>query len=80
MIKNNSLLINFFLSSSSKLFSSVGLITFNIIIIYFTNKETLGTLTVAISLITFLSIFSKFGLNHAALRLSSIFFEKIGYF
>ena len=76
MIKNNSFLINFFLSSSSKLFSSVGLITFNIIIIYFTNKEILGTLTVALSLISFLSIFCKFGLNHAALRLSSIFFEK----
>ena len=76
MIKNKSFLINFFLSSSSKLFSSIGLITFNIIIIYFANKEILGTLTTAISLITFLSIFCKFGLNHATLRLSSIFFEK----
>lgn len=75
-MKNNKFLNKLILSSSTKLYSSIGLITFNIIVIYFTNKEILGILTLAISLITFLSIFCKFGLNHATLRLSSIFFEK----
>lgn len=65
----------FFFSSFSKFLSSTGLILFNILIIYLTSKETLGLLTLAISLITFLSIFTKFGLNHATLRLTSIFFE-----
>ena len=63
-------------SSFSKLFASVGLIFFSYIVINLMDKETLGMLTVAISLITFLSIFSKFGLNHAILRLVSIFYEK----
>jgi O-antigen/teichoic acid export membrane protein len=63
-------------SSFSKLFASVGLIFFSFIVINLMDKETLGMLTVAISLITFLSIFSKFGLNHATLRLVSIFYEK----
>ena len=65
----------FLFSSFSKLFASIGLIFFNFIIIKLMDKETLGILTVAISLITFLSIFSKFGLNHATLRLMSIFYE-----
>ena len=63
-------------SSFSKLFASVGLIFFSFIVINLMDKETLGMFTVAISLITFLSIFSKFGLNHATLRLVSIFYEK----
>ena len=63
-------------SSFSKLFASVGLIFFSFIVINLMDKETLGMLTAAISLITFLSIFSKFGLNHATLRLVSIFYEK----
>ena len=75
-MNKNTFLSKLILSSFSKLFSSVGLITFNIIIIYYTNKDTLGILTLGISLVTFLSIFCKFGLNHATLRLSSIFFEK----
>ena len=65
----------FIFSSISKFIASVGLIFFNILIINTSNKETLGILTVAISLITFLSIFSKFGLGNAVLRLNSIFFQ-----
>jgi O-antigen/teichoic acid export membrane protein len=66
---------NLTFSSLSKLIASIGLISFNFIIINLINKETLGILTLGISLITFLSIFSKFGLNHATLRLTSIFYE-----
>ena len=66
---------NLTFSSLSKLIASIGLISFNFIIINLINKETLGILLLGISLITFLSIFSKFGLNHATLRLTSIFYE-----
>ena len=71
----NKIIKKFIFSSISKLIASAGLILFNFTIINLMNKETLGILTVAISLITFLSIFSKFGLNHATLRLTSIFYE-----
>lgn len=65
-----------FFSSFFKFISSLGLILFNIVIIFLTDKNTLGVLTSAISLIVFLSIFTKFGLNLATLKFSSIFFEK----
>ena len=70
------LIKKFFISSFIKSISSLGLILFNIVIIYLTDKNTLGILTSAISLIVFLSIFTKFGLNLATLKLTSIFFEK----
>ena len=70
------LIKKFFISSFIKFISSLGLILFNIVIIYLTDKNTLGILTSAISLIVFLSIFTKFGLNLATLKLTSIFFEK----
>ena len=63
-------------SSFIKFISSFGLIMFNVIIINFSGKDTLGIITSAVSLIVFLSIFTKFGLNHASLKLTSIFFEK----
>lgn len=66
----------FFVSSFIKLVSSFGLFLFNIFIIYLIDKNTLGILNSAISLIVFLSIFTKFGLNLATLKLTSIFFEK----
>ena len=72
----NHFIKKFFFSSFIKFISSLGLILFNIIIIYLTDKNTLGVLTSAISLIVFLSIFTKFGLNLATLKLTSIFFEK----
>jgi len=65
-----------FLTSFTKFISGFGLILFNYFIIYLMDKNTLGVLTSAISLIIFLSIFTKFGLNLATLRLTSIFFEK----
>ncbi len=65
----------FIFSSFSKLIASLGLILFNLVVINILNKEALGILTLAISLITFLSIFSKFGLNHATLRFASIFYN-----
>ncbi len=68
--------INFISTSLSKLFASIGIILFNFVIVYFTNQETLGILMLNISLIAFLSIFSKFGLSHASLRLASIYFNK----
>ena len=71
----NNILKKFILSSGSKLIASFGIIFFNFIIIDYTNKETLGILMITISLITFLSVFSKFGLNHLVLRLMSIFYE-----
>lgn len=71
----NLLFKKFFFASFSKFISSLGLLLFNILIIYSTDKGTLGILTLVISLITFLSIFTKFGLNHATLKLTSIFFE-----
>ena len=71
----NKIIKKFLFSSLSKLIASVGLIFFNFTTINLMDNETLGILTVAISLITFLSIFSKFGLNHATLRLTSIFYE-----
>ncbi len=69
-------LIDFISTTLSKFFAGIGIIFFNFIIINFSNKDTLGILMMAISLIAFLSIFSKFGLNHASLRLASIYFEK----
>ena len=54
----------------------LGLILFNMLIIYLSDKNTLGIITSAISLIVFLSIFTKFGLNLVTLKLTSIFFEK----
>ena len=68
-----------FYTSLSKLISSLGLIIFNLIIIFVLNKQTLGIFTICISLITFLSIFSKFGLNHASLRISSILYQNKDY-
>lgn len=75
MKKFNILLKKLFYSSLSKLISSLGLIIFNFIIIFYLNKQSLGIFTICISLITFLSIFSKFGLNHATLRINSILYE-----
>ena len=74
MLTSN-ILKKFIYSSASKLIASFGIIFFNFIIIDFTNQETLGMLMVTISLITFLSVFSKLGLNHLVLRLMSIFYE-----
>ena len=71
----NKILKKFVFSSASKLLASFGIILFNFILINFTTQETLGILMAAISLITFLSVFSKFGLNHLVLRLMSIFYE-----
>lgn len=65
----------FFISSIIKFISSLGLILFNITVIYLIDKNTLGVLNSAISLIVFLSIFTKFGLNIATLKFTSIFFE-----
>ena len=65
----------FFISSIIKFISSLGLILFNITVIYLIDKNTLGVLNSAISLIVFLSIFTKFGLNLATLKFTSIFFE-----
>ena len=64
----------FFISSIIKFISSLGLISFNITVIYLIDKNTLGVLNSAISLIVFLSIFTKFGLNIATLKFTSIFF------
>lgn len=75
-MKTHHLIKKIFFSSFFKFISSLGLILFNIVIIFLTDKNTLGVLTSAISLIVFLSIFTKFGLNLATLKFSSIFFEK----
>ena len=75
-MQKSHLIKKFFFSSFIKFISSLGLILFNIVIIYLSDKNTLGIITSAISLIVFLSIFTKFGLNLAALKLTSIFFEK----
>ena len=71
----NDLKKKFFVSSITKLVASFGVFVFNIFIIYSTEYNTLGILNSAISLIIFLSIFTKFGLNLATLKLISIFFE-----
>ena len=65
----------FFLSTIIKLTSSIGVILFNFYVVYLLDKSTLGVLNSAISLVVFLSIFTKFGLNLATLRFTSIFFE-----
>ena len=75
-MNNFHLIKKIFFSSFFKFISSLGLILFNITIVFLTDKNTLGVLTSAISLIVFLSIFTKFGLNLATLKFSSIFFEK----
>ena len=75
-MQKNHLIKKFISSSFIKFISTFGLIMFNVILINFSGKDTLGIITSAISLIVFLSIFTKFGLNHASLRLASIFFEK----
>ena len=72
----NHLLSKFFLSTFAKFVASLGVILFNILIIYFNNKNSLGLISSALSLIVFLSIFTKFGLNLATLKLTSIFYEK----
>ena len=71
----NDLKKKFFVSSITKLVASFGVFVFNIFIIYSTEYNTLGILNSAISLIIFLSIFTKFGLHLATLKLISIFFE-----
>jgi O-antigen/teichoic acid export membrane protein len=71
----NHLIKKFFLSSFVKFISSLGVIFFNILIIYLNDKSTLGLISSALSLIVFLSIFTKFGLNLATLKLTSIFYE-----
>ena len=75
LIHNKSLLKVFIFSATTKTISSFGLIFFNILIIKLINKETLGLIIIGLSLITFLSVFAKFGLNHASLRFTSIFFD-----
>tara|TARA_B110000027_G_C16117747_1_gene301084 strand:+ start:360 stop:1646 length:1287 start_codon:yes stop_codon:yes gene_type:complete len=65
----------FFLSTVAKFISSIGVLLFNFIIIYLSDKNTLGLISSVLSLIVFLSIFTKFGLNHATLKHSSIFYE-----
>ena len=72
----NYLISKFFLSTIAKFIASLGVILFNIIIIYFNNANSLGVISSALSLIVFLSIFTKFGLNLASLKLTSIFYEK----
>ena len=72
----NHLISKFFLSTFAKFVASLGVILFNVIIIYFNNKNSLGLISSALSLIVFLSIFTKFGLNLATLKLTSIFYEK----
>jgi len=64
-----------FLSTVAKFVSSLGVLFFNFITIYLTDKNTLGMISSVLSLIVFLSIFTKFGLNHATLKYSSIFYE-----
>ena len=71
----NYLIKKFFLSTFIKFIASVGVIVFNILIIYLNDKNTLGLISSALSLIVFLSIFTKFGLNLATLKLTSIFYE-----
>ncbi len=74
-MQQNNIFEKFIFSSLSKLIVGIGVLFFNFVVITLANKETLGILTTAISLIAFLSVFSKFGLNHASLRLTSIFYE-----
>ena len=74
-MQQNNIFEKFIFSSLSKLIVGIGVLFFNFVVITLANKETLGILTAAISLIAFLSVFSKFGLNHASLRLTSIFYE-----
>ena len=75
-MKLNHLINKFFLSTIAKFIASLGVILFNIIIIYFNNKNSLGVISSTLSLIVFLSIFTKFGINLASLKLTSIFYEK----
>ena len=72
----NHLIKKFFLSSFTKLVASIGVIFFNILIVYINDKNTLGLISSALSLVVFLSIFTKFGLNIATLKLTSNFYEK----
>ena len=75
-MQTSHLIKKIFFSSFIKSISSLGLIFFNMLIIYSSDKNTLGIITSAISLIVFFSIFTKFGLNLVTLKLTSIFFEK----
>ncbi len=72
----NHLIKKFFLSTFTKLVASIGVIFFNIVIVYLSDKNTLGLISSALSLIVFLSVFTKFGLNIATLKLTSNFYEK----
>lgn len=72
----NHLIKKFFLSTFTKLVASIGVIFFNILIVYLNDKNTLGLISSALSLVVFLSIFTKFGLNIATLKLTSNFYEK----
>ena len=62
------LLPTFFL----KFISSLGVVIFNITIIFLSNENTLGLFTVGLSMITFATIISRIGLNGAILRFTSI--------
>ena len=55
-----------------KFISSLGVVVFNITIIFSSNENTLGLFTIGLSLITFATIISRIGLNGAILRFTSI--------
>ena len=73
-ITNNKkfILLTIFPTFLLKLISSLGVILFNITILFLSDKNTLGLFTIGLSILTFSSIISRIGLNSAILRFTSI--------
>ena len=74
LITNNKkfILLTIFPTFFLKLISSLGVILFNITILFLSDKNTLGLFTIGLSILTFSSIISRIGLNSAILRFTSI--------
>lgn len=72
---NNKILKLLILTGPIKFISSLGFIIFNIYMVNFIDKENLGNFLICLSLIVFLSIFSKAGLTYAVLRTMSILYN-----
>ncbi len=72
---NNKIFKLLILTGPIKFISSLGFIIFNIYMVNFIDKENLGNFLICLSLIVFLSIFSKAGLTYVVLRTMSILYS-----
>ena len=72
---DNKILKLLVLTGPIKFISSLGFIIFNVYMVNLIDKENLGNFLICLSLIVFLSIFSKAGLTYVVLRTMSILYS-----